>query len=354
MQNYGLFSLLVIGLSSTVLLADQIVMKNGDRVTGSIVKKDAATLTIKTDLFGVVTLAWDQVSTVTAEKPLTVVLADGKTVQGSIATVGDKVEVAVGGVKQSVAPAEIKTLRDSAEQKAYERMLKPSWGNLWVVNGSIGLAGTSGNAKTATLTTPFNAARVTNNDKTTAYFNFIRSSATVNGVSSDTAQAVRGGVGYNRILRPKLFVTMFNDYEYDRFQNLDLRVVIGGGLGYTAWKSDRGRLDLVGGISWNRESFDPIRPQLPFTRNSAEFFWGNDFTYKLSGRVNFFENYRMFNNLTTTGVFRQNVDMGITSTLGKWMTLNIAVSDRYLSNPVFGRKKNDFLYTLGIGFTLAR
>lgn len=354
MQKFLLSSIFVIGLGSTSLWADQIVMKNGDRVTGSIVKKDAATLTIKTDLFGVVTLAWDQVSTVTAEKPLNVGLADGKTVLGSLATVGDKVEVAAGAVKQSVIPAEIKTLRDSAEQKAYERTLKPSWGDLWVVTGSIGLAGTSGNAKTATLTTPFNATRITNNDKTTAYFNFIRSSATVNGVSSDTAQAVRGGVGYNRNLRPKLFVTMLNDYEYDRFQNLDLRVVIGGGLGYSAWKSDRASLDLVGGISWNRESFDPIRPQQPFTRNSAELFWGNDFTYKLSGRVNFFENYRMFNNLTNTGVFRQNADMGVSSTLSKWMTLNIAVSDRYLSNPVIGRKKNDFLYTLGIGFKVAR
>ena len=51
------------------ILADQIVMKNGDRVTGSIVKKDAATLTIKTEFFGVVTLPWDKVESVTADKP---------------------------------------------------------------------------------------------------------------------------------------------------------------------------------------------------------------------------------------------------------------------------------------------
>ena len=34
---------------------DQIVLKNGDRVTGSIIKKDGKSLTIKTDHFGVVT-----------------------------------------------------------------------------------------------------------------------------------------------------------------------------------------------------------------------------------------------------------------------------------------------------------
>jgi hypothetical protein len=334
--------------------ADQIVMKNGDKVTGSIVKKDAATLTIKTDLFGVVTLPWDQVASITADTPLNVVLSDGKTVQGSIATSGEKVAVKVGQTTQEVAPAEIKVIRNAAEQAAYERLLNPRWRDIWVINGSIGIAGTSGNAKTSTFTTPINATRVTNNDKTTAYFNFIRASALVNGVSAATAQAVRGGWGYSRNLSPRLFASVFNDYEYDRFQNLDLRIVAGSGLGYHAWKGERGRLDFVGGAAWNRESFDPARPALPFTRNSAEAYWGNDFSYKLSARMSLNQSYRMFNNLTNTGEFRQNADLGVTAALTKWLTWNASISDRYLSNPVPGRKKNDFLYTTGFGFTVTR
>ena len=57
-------------------------MKNGDRVTGSIVKKDGKNLTIKTEQFGVVTTAWDQVESITADKPVNVVLQDGKTAPG--------------------------------------------------------------------------------------------------------------------------------------------------------------------------------------------------------------------------------------------------------------------------------
>ena len=351
MKNKLSLALLAVGLG---LAADQIVMKNGDRVTGSIVKKDAKTLTIKTEHFGVVTLPWDQVTSVTADKPLHVTLTGGKTIQGSLATTGDKLEVASGGTKQTVAPADIAVMRDDAEQKAYLRMLKPRWEDVWVINASIGIAGTSGNAKTATFTTPVNAVRVTNNDKTTAYFNFIRASAAINGASAATAQAVRGGWGYNRNVHPKMFVTVFNDYESDKFQNLDLRTVLGGGLGYIAWKGEKGRLDLVGGGAYNREKFDPIRPLSPFTRNSAEVYWGNDFTYKMSARISFFENYRMFNNMTNTGEFRQNADVGISAALTKWMTWNAAVSDRYLSNPAPGRKKNDFLYTMGLGITVKR
>jgi putative salt-induced outer membrane protein YdiY len=354
MSNKLFLPLLAISLCGTGLWADQIVMKNGDRVTGSIVVKDAKTLTIKTEHFGVVTLPWDQVSSVTAEKPLTVVLSGGQTVQGSLTTAGEKLEVASGGTKQTVAPTEIAAIRDEEQQRAYLRMLNPGWGDLWAISANIGLAGTSGNAKTATFTTPVKATRITNNDKTTAYFNFIRASASVDGVSAATAQAVRGGWAYNRNLRPKLFATGFNDYEYDRFQNLDLRVVLGGGLGYIAWKGENGRLDLVGGGAWNRETFDPIRPQQKFTRNSAEAYWGNDFNFKMSSRITFFESYRMFNNLSNTGEFRQNADAGITTALTKWLTWNAAVSDRYLSNPVPGRKKNDFLYTMGLGIVIAR
>eukprot|EP00456_Euglypha_rotunda_P083398 TRINITY_DN82711_c0_g2_i1.p2 TRINITY_DN82711_c0_g2~~TRINITY_DN82711_c0_g2_i1.p2 ORF type:complete len:182 (+),score=52.99 TRINITY_DN82711_c0_g2_i1:105-650(+) len=161
MRNKTTIPLLALCLAAFGLQADQIVMKNGYRVTGSIIKKDAKDLTIKTEYFGVVTLPWEQVASVTADKPLNVVIGSGQTVQGTLATAGDKVEVAVAGTKQAVAPAEIKTLRNDAEQKAYLRMLKPGWGELWVINANIGIAGTSGNAKTATFTTPVNAVRIT-------------------------------------------------------------------------------------------------------------------------------------------------------------------------------------------------
>ncbi|MBI2684806.1 MAG: DUF481 domain-containing protein [Acidobacteria bacterium] len=354
MRSKIILPLLALGACAFSLRADQIVMKNGDKVTGSIVKKDDKNLTIRTEYFGVLTLPWEQVSSVTADKPVNVVIANGPAVEGTLATVGDKVEVTAGGTKQTVAPADIKVLRNADEQKAYLRMLKPGWGDLWVINANIGIAGTSGNARTATFTTPVNAARVTNSDKTTAYFNFIRASATVNGINAATAKAIRGGWGYSRNLAPRLFVNTFNDYEYDRFQSLDLRVVLGGGLGYMLWKGERGRLDVIGGGAWNHEKFDPIRPLLPFTRNSAEIYWGDDFTYKLNSRISLFENYRMFNNMTNTGNYRQNADVGIAAALNRWLTWNATASDRYLSNPVAGRKKNDFLYTMGLGIVVRR
>lgn len=352
---FGRVAPAAIGLLSIVVgWADQIVMKNGDRVTGSVIKKDAKSVTVKSDNFGVVTLDWANVTSITVDKPINVVLGDGKAVQGTIATAGDKVEVTSSGVKQSVPPADIAVLRDDAEQKNYVRMLKPGFADLWVISGNIGLAGTTGNAKTASFSIPVSLARISNSSKTTAYFNYIRASADVAGVSTATAQAVRGGWAYNRNLKPRLFATVFNDYEYDKFQSLDLRAVIGGGLGYIAWKSDRGRLDLLGGADFNHEKFDPARPKLAFTRNSAELYWGDDFNYKLSSRASLNQSYRMFNNLSNSGEYRQNFDAGLGVKLAKSLTWNVSFSDHFLSNPAPGRLKNDVLYTTGLGFTLAK
>jgi putative salt-induced outer membrane protein YdiY len=334
---------------ATNALADQVVLKNGDRVTGTVVKKDAKNLTINTTSFGVVTTSWDQIELVTVDKPVNVVLQSGKTVQGTLATTDGKLEIATEDAKLSVTPAEVATIRNADEQSAYERLQKPGWGEPWNGGGSVGLAGTSGNARALTFTASINAARVTNTDKTLVYFSAIESSALSNGKNSDTAQAVRGGVGYDHNLTSRLFFNAFNDYEYDKFQNLDLRFVVGAGLGFHVVKTERNLLDVLGGVDFNHSSFNT-----PLIRDSAEAYWGDDYNYKVSAATSIFQDFRMFNDLSNTGTYRMNFDIGATTKVSKWLTWNLSLSDRYLNHPAPGRKTNDFLYTTGLGVTFGR
>jgi putative salt-induced outer membrane protein YdiY len=333
-------------------MADQITLKNGDRLTGAIVKKDGKTLTVKTESLGTVTLPWDQVTAIQSDAPLNVVLPDGKTVQATLQTTAGKVELKE--TKQTLTPAEIVTIRNADEQKAYERLLNPPWSRLWAGTATIGFAGTQGNSQTRTFTVALNAARATSTDKTSLYFNAVKASALINGVDAGTAQAVRGGWGYNHTVSSRLFVTTFNDYEYDRFQNLDLRFVLGGGLGVKAWKGERGRLDFVGGAAYNHEKFSPATPAPAFSRSSGELYWGEDSGYKLNAVTSLVQSFRMFNNMSDRGQYRMNFDLGANTRLFKWLTWNLGFSDRYLSNPVPGRKSNDILYTTGIGISFAR
>ncbi len=349
--RYGVLflSLLIICLSLPFALADQVILKNGDRVTGSIVKKDGKNLTIKTDQLGAITTPWDQVVSIVVDKPLHLVLRDGRTVQGTFTAKDGKAEVTTSQAKINIASEDIAVIRNDAEQIAYERLLHPGWGQLWTGTGTLGFAGTAGNSKTMTFTVGVNASRVTNTDKTSLYFNAIKASALVNGENADTAEAVRGGVAYDHNANSRLFFNVFNDYEYDRFQNLDLRFVIGGGVGFHAVKTDRSRLDLLAGVAYNRSSFST-----PFVRNAAEAYWGDEYTFKLGTATTLTQSYRMFNNLSETGIYRVNFDLGLGTKILKWLTWNVSISDRYLSDPAPGRKTNDFLYTTGVGITFSR
>jgi small nuclear ribonucleoprotein (snRNP)-like protein len=328
--------------------ADQVVMKNGDRVTGTIVKQDGKTITVKTASFGVVTAPWDQVASIQSDQPVNIVLKDGKTLAGKVSTSEGKVEVATKDAKVDVSPADVIAIRDAGEQKAYEMLLHPGLLQLWSASGSIGWAGTEGNAQTSTFTTAVNAARQTNTGKTSVSFNLIKASALVNGQSASTAQAVRAGIEHDHNVSPRLFVNVFNDYEYDAFQDLNLRFVLGGGFGFQAVKNAHSGLKLLGGADYDHSNFST-----PLIRKSAEAFWGDEYNLKLTGASSLIQSFRMFNNLTTTGVYRVNADLSVVTKVKKWLTWNLALSDRYLSDPVPGRKPNDWLYTTGLGVAFA-
>ena len=348
-------------VATAVLHADVVTLKNGDRITGKVVKKDGDKLTFKGDLTGDITITWAAVAALDTDEPVTVVLPDGKSILGQIATEQEKLEVKAGAATQAAPIADVKAVRNAAEQKAYERLLSPGIGDLWAGYVDLGYSLTRGNARTNTLASAFNAARVTNTDKTVLYFNQVFSRATIGAINAATAQAVRGGWAYNRNLTKRAFLNVFNDYEYDRFQDLDLRFVLGGGAGYTVIRNERTRWDVLGGVDYSREKFGPQDAPLPgmvlvpeFVRNSAEAFWGDDFTYKLTSTTSLNQSYRMFNNLSQSGVYRINFDFGLATQLRKWLSLQVTASDRFMSNPLAGRQRNDILLTTGLRVSFAR
>ena len=168
------------------------MLKDGDRITGDIIKKDKDTITIKSKNFGdTISIKWEAIDTIKTDQPLNVVLPGDKTVKAKIETQNGRIQVDTPGTPQAVPPSDIIALRNDAEQRTYERFIHPGLLDLWTVTGSVNIAGSKGNAETSTLITPINFARASNTSRTTAYFNSIRSTATINGVGAQTAKAIR-------------------------------------------------------------------------------------------------------------------------------------------------------------------
>ena len=345
----GLGFLLAVALGAVSLFADQITLSNGDRITASIIKKDGEKLTIKSEILGEITLPWASVAGIQSEEPLYVVVPGQEPIAGRVTTQNGNLRVDRAGTPVVSPLAGISAIRGEEAQRKYERLLHPGYLDLWAGYFDLGFALTRGNARTQTLNTAFNMARATRTDKTTLRFNQIYSRAEINRVNDVTARAVRGGIAYDHNLGSRAFYNLLNDYEYDQFQDLDLRFVLGGGFGYHAIKTEQTRLDLVGGTDYMRESFGS-----GIARNSVELYFGDDFAYAASGVTSITQSFRIFPNLTRTGDYRMNFDIGLATALRRWLSWQVTASDRFLTNPVFGRQRNDVLFTTGFRVNFAR
>ena len=103
-ERSPLAGLALAGLLASAAWADQVVMKNGDRVTGTIIKQDGKSITIKTVNFGVVAAPWDQVASAESEQPVTVVMKDGKIVAGKLSGGDGRLAIAARGRESGHEP----------------------------------------------------------------------------------------------------------------------------------------------------------------------------------------------------------------------------------------------------------
>src|ERR1700691_3722940 len=171
MHKLQLWVLLSIFGLSSLLFADQVVLSNGDRLTGTITKSDGKTLVIKTDLAGEITIQWTAVQSLTSATPLHVVTA-AKTVVGPVTTSDGSLAVSTTpGGPVEVPRAEVTALRNDQAQAAYEKSLHPSLLQGWVGGANIGFALTGGNSETKNHAIAFTADRKTSHDEIALYTN---------------------------------------------------------------------------------------------------------------------------------------------------------------------------------------
>lgn len=331
------------------LLADQVVLKNGDTITGSIIKKDGGKLTIKSEFLGDVTMPWSAVQSIRSDETLTVELPNNERVAGKVITSGDALQVTTPSGPRSIPLAQAGDIRNPAEQATWERLQHPGILQLWTGFFDTGFAMARGNARTDTLTTNFNATRATRTDKLTVTFSQIYGTARVSGLTSTIASALHGGWSYDRNVTNRMFVSVMNSYDHDRFLDLDLRFVAGLGAGYNAIKRPNTSLTINGGADYARENFIA-----GVSRNSAELNFGDDFVHKFSPTTNVTQSFRFFPNLSYVGDYRMNFDLSAVTAIKKWLGWHVTASDRFLSNPLFGRQRNDLIISTGLRVSFAR
>jgi hypothetical protein len=346
---------------AAVTWGDEITLKNGDRISGKILNSDDKTITLKTEFLGEVKVSREAVTAIKTDAPVNVTLKDGQKVTANVETVDGTLRVAPAtGAPVTTPIADVGAFRDDAAQHAWEReqerLIHPKLDDFWSGFLSMGLASASGNSSTTTFSSAANAQRIAGRNKMVVSFVQIYATQSSTLPYGTTANKISGGFRIDRDVNKKknFFVYGVNGYDYDQFLDLNLRIVLGGGLGYHAFKSEKGFLDITAGGQWNRETYDvtPILgPYTTETRNSGELAVGEEAGYNPYKRLKLWERFSFYPNMTDTGEFRYNFDTTASVPILKWLEWNIGFSSSYQSNPPNGKVGRDTILTTGVRAT---
>ena len=345
---------------SVSAFADQVVLKNGDRLSGSITKSDGKTLVLKTDYAGDVTIKFDAIQSFSSTGDLNVT-AGGKTAVGPVTTSGDQVVISTKTAGSVEAPiSSVTVMRSPAEEAAYQKTLHPGLLEGWNGGLNLGFAVTRGNSETKNLNIAFNAVRKGFHDNLSLYANTIYATNDLpTATPHTTANVAGGGARYDRDFVPRIFGFVNGDFYSDALQNLDLRASFGGGLGVHAIKSPVTTLDLLAGINYTHESYSafvlppnpPGTPVAAVSRSLAGATLGDAFMHKIGKGTVITQTFFFYPDLSDTGQYRGTFNFGTVTKLNKWLGWQNSFGDIYVSNPPLGTKQNDLQISTGINIS---
>jgi putative salt-induced outer membrane protein YdiY len=359
MKQFRFFVALTFALLCAVsMFADQIVLKNGDRLTGTITKSDDKTLVIKTEFAGDVTVQWPAVEQVTSSQQLHVAEKSGATVAGTVTTADNNLVVAPpSGATVNVAKADVTALRNDQEQAIFEKGEHPTLLQGWTGGATVGFGLTGGNSQTESLSLAFTADRPTKTDDIKMYANSVYSTNNAPGATPNvTANTIQAGARYSHNLTARLFAFGAGNFQTDALQYLNLRTIITGGLGVHIIKTDKTTLDFLTGPGYTHESYagfynatgTPPGQVAPVTNSFAIFTVGEEFTRKMRLGTLITEKFYYLPNLSHTGQYQTNFAVGSVTKISKWFGWQNAFSDIYVTNPPPSTKNNDLVFTTGL------
>lgn len=361
MRKFQLFIILAILGMSALAVADQISLKNGDRLTGKIVKSDGKTVVLHTDAAGDVSIKLSEIQEIRSDAELHVTLKNGETAVGPVSTTDDRIQVATkSGKTVEAAKDDIKLVRNDEEQLKYEKSLHPGLLHGWNGGADVGFSVARGNSETENLALAFKAAHPTQNDKITLYTSSINTTNNL-ATPSTVANLTTGGLRYERNVSTKVFAFVAADFMANALQFLDLRQIYTGGFGYHLIKTDRTQFDVLGGLNYTHETYSN-GPLIPGTTAFASYgktnrfvalTLGEELTRKLGKSTELTESSYFYPNLQNTGDYRWTFSAGTVTKIAKWFGWQNQFDDIYVSNPPLNTKRNDVLFTTGLNISFA-
>lgn len=331
---YSLVLIAILFVSSGSVQADEVFLKNGDKLTGTVVSKAADKLVFETKYAGNVEINWADISRLTTDQPVRIQLDDDKMLEGPLtAPAENKLEVTdtAVGVKEvtldqvaAINPPDLSGLRYSG---FFNIGLKTEEGNSDEDTFHIDSEGTfrwTENRVILALDGDYENTDGDNTKRTLDLFNT-----------------------YDNFFDDQWFWTNGLSFEHDKFADLRLRTTATTGLGYQVYDTAKISLSIQAGPGYVWEDF-----YAGDNSYYAAAIWALRFRYILFDdlKLEAFHNHRMTQGLENFDDYVWLSQTGLRVPIFDDFRATIQVNFDRDNAPGAGAEKNDTTYLLTVGY----
>ncbi len=323
---------------------DVVTMKNGDRLTCEITAVDHGTLYAKLDYVDdTIEINWAEVAKVESKRLFIIKTDTGAVYESTISTLDPgagkivKLEIStVSKTKVDINTTDIVTV-EASDKKFWKRF-----------NGSVnfGMNYAKGNDSRQ-----YNLSAFAEYPRRTwgAQFDFSSNLQATEGVRSTTRNEFR--TRFDKYLRNrKFFVTGGVGFLQSSEQSISLQSSVVGGIGYNFIDSRQMKISLIGGMGWQRTSYDREN-DLTEIQNQAAVLIGTDIRYYRFKKAGLSFQASVLPSVSEPGRIFYKVNNNFYYKIFPRLTFNISFYGGWDSRPPFGLSGSDYGTTTGLGWT---
>lgn len=329
----ALVALVVVLLVPASAVADEVWLKNGDHLSGRIIRMERDQLFLESDQAGDVYIDWENIERLRSDKPLAVRFQRGAPIPDNVGTRDEDrlivQELEAGG------PVDLATIRSINQVDLYMK-----------ANFSAGGNQTSGNTNTGAFNLSFDGFARVNRHKVTLDMAFNQGQAE----GELTVENARGALRYDYFLTRSLFTLILQSLEQDTFQNLAVRSTTTAGLGYELLNLSSHELIVGAGPT---AVYTDFTTEPSYVDPSAA--WILRWYYEVyRDVVKLYHNHQGWFDLGQREAFRINATQGMRVEIFGDLNMHVEYVIRLNTDPARGRKDLDTSFVLGLTYAYER
>lgn len=336
------------------LLADHLVFKNGDRLSGTLVRADANGVIFQAAMVGPSTVLWSHLRRLRTRQVFVLITTRFGLHRGRIEWRHGQIRVLHRGqVSAMFLPRQLAMIINPVLYARQVNAAYPVWAG-WHGALSAGVSLVRGTQSVRSFNGSVNLSRATPrlswlppSSKTSFAFqgNYGRISQT--GKPTVLTDIFNSSLEQDEYISQRVFLFANALFNHNVAQGLSLQQSYGGGIGWTIIKDPVSALQVKSDLHWTQQAFYAL-PRSRFLATSLTESYGR----KLTRAVMWTESLSVTPAITNSVAYQTAGQTSLVVPIYKSLSFNTTLIDNYLNNPAPGFQKNSLQFNSGIQFSL--